>query len=267
MNVNFFWEDVPNLYWGYFQFHNRLAILSHLQNGHTVTLYYKGKDKPLGQYFPSDLIKYFPSKFFIKDADEIVSIDEFVQTANKNIPPENIVRTASDFWSFHLMKTLDEFSMYCDCDVISLKSFPQTNWIITSDNIEDKHITVGIMKGPKQHPIWDYMISHCRKDWYNVQVFTEAVNNFNLKQFECGSHWFHPKCWKYAYDNPLNVHFLLYDKEIPKDSYGIHYYNYRLSRIKPPLDETFIDKFPKSIFAQLCTKYFIKNNIPFTNGE
>ena len=257
--INIYWQDV-DAEWGYWQFSNRLAIVSHLQNGHSVVLWYKGTT-PKGPYFPDDLVKYFPGKIEIRNADDIVSVDEFIRTADKGIPPENIVRTASDYFSFHLMKTLGENEYYCDADVIALKPFPHSTWILTSDNPEENHVTVGIMKGLKNHPIWDYMILHCKKDWYNVQVFSEAVSSFNLRELECASHWFHPVCWKVAYTNPLNVHFLLWEKQLPKTSYGIHYYNYRLSRIQPAIDESFINKFPTSIFAQLCKKNFV--NVPY----
>lgn len=257
MKVHMFWRDIPGVYFSTMQFHNRLAILTHLLVGHEVVLHYSGR-YPEGDYFPDDFVKYFPGKIEIRNADEIVSVDKFIEEAkSKNIPPENYIRTSSDYWSFHLMTKLNDDEMYCDADVIALKPFPNKKWILTSDNIEDKHVTVAMMKGPKDHIIWKHMIDNCRQDWYNVQVLTKAVDYFNLRDEECPAEWFHPVCWKVAYNNSRGLHFLLNETKIP-NSIGIHYYNYRLSRIQPPLDEGFIDKFPKSIFAQLCRKSFVE---------
>ncbi len=152
MKVNFYWKGRD------FQFLNRLTIISHIIVGHEVVIWIEGKH-PGNRYWISDL-----EEVEIKDATEIYK-------TWKDAAAGACVRSVSDIWSFYFGKLYGEY--YSDTDAIALKHWPDQDILLpTYDN---KVVSVGVFRLPKNHPIFNCAIKKRIRSWGNVYIFTKCV--------------------------------------------------------------------------------------------
>lgn len=224
METNFFWRGDG------FQFLNRLTILSHLMVGHKVKIWVSGS-KPKSKYWIDDI-----KDIQIKNADKVVNIKNFLKLPKAN------VRTASALWRFTYLYKYG--GLYCDTDMVALKTFPNDKWIIAS--YDNNVIAIGIIKAPKNHPVFTDCIDNIRPKWGNVRIFTGYCLRHNLKKTH-PNNYFYPK-------NILNRgEGLLKNSKIP-NSYGLHFYFKGASKIN--INHNTINKYPNSILARLQRKIF-----------
>lgn len=240
MNINFYWQGQQ---WDYL---NRLCIASHLQNNHKVTMWLNGEE-PNSQYWIDDL----PVE--IKDANDILNIDEYKMVLeNDNVPTDQIPRLVSDLWSWKLLYIIPNVT-YCDTDIIALKSwnsFDKQSIFTTDDNI---HSTVALLKSKTLYnPIFKYCMDNAAIGWGNMILFTEACKKYK-QEWTHKREVFHPIAAPDVF-HPLTRRPRFLDDTEMYDAKGLHYYNFVVSKYN--IDETWWDKFPNCIFAQLHRKYF-----------
>jgi len=224
IETNFFWRGDD------FQFLNRLTILSHLIVGHKVKIWLSGSE-PKSKYWIDDI-----KDIQIENADDIADIDTFLKLPRAN------VRTAASLFRF---KYLYKFGgLYCDTDMVALKKFPDNEWIIVS--YDDNVIAIGIIKAPKEHPLFVDCIKKIQARWGNVYIFTKYCGKHRLKKTH-PNNYFYPK-------SVLNKgKGLLKNTEIP-NSYSIHLYFNGASNKN--IDHNTIKKYPDSLLAKLQKKVF-----------
>ena len=117
MIANFFWRGND------FQFLNRLAVLSHLVVGHEVRMWVSG-EVPKSRYWIRDI-----KEIEVRNANEVLDVAGFLRRGGN-------LRTASDMWEFAFL--YQHGGLYCDTDIIALKHFPDSEWIISREKILKK---------------------------------------------------------------------------------------------------------------------------------
>ena len=202
-DVNFFWCGPK------FRFLEYMVIKSHLKVGHNAIIWLHG-EKPSTKYWEK-----IEKDVIVRNADVIFDTSDFISSGGNN-------RTAADLWRFNLL--FQRGGLYCDTDAFALKSFPNDEWIICSAETVPDTLSIGVLKAPPNHPIFQECIKTIKMSWGNVQIFTHAYKNFfgNTNPTHC-SELFYPYKWT---DYKRIVH----NYNIPIDAYSVHFYSNVLDR-------------------------------------
>lgn len=244
ITANFFWMGND------FQFLNRLAILSHIKVGHNVVIWLSG-EVPKSKYWIDDI-----SEVKVNNADDIISVDSFYNSILR-ISEAKQLRITSDMWQFVFL--YEYGGLYCDTDVIALKKFPNSEWIISRDS-EDEEGTfaLGIIKAPAKHPVFKYCMHNVKKAWGNTYVFTKAIKQYKL-DLTHPKEAFHPfSCSKHSrYLRETKTSILLKSGDIP-EAYSIHYFSNKTHLLN--IDENTTKEYPDSVLSKLSKWVFEEYN-------
>lgn len=194
--VNFFWHGDD------FRYIDHLVLKSHLKVGHKPILWFSGK-KPDSSFW-----KETEKNVTIKNAYDVFDVREFISTGGNN-------RTGADLWRFHFLYSFG--GIYCDTDVFALRKFPDDEWIVGRDGSNPNYLGIAIIKAPANHEIFLECIANIKKPWGNVALFSELwKKHFGNTNPTHENQLFYPYPWTECSN-------LLKKKEVPWDSYSIHY--------------------------------------------
>jgi len=206
------------------------VLKSHLKVGHVPILWLSGKE-PKGPYWDE-----IQQMLQVKDADTVCNVDNFLSTGGN-------LRTAADLWRFNFL--FKNGGLYCDCDALALKKFPDDDWIVCSENNDDMILSIGVLKAPPKQKLFSDCISNLKKEWGNIEIFTKAyLDHFGHTNSTHNSLFFYPYKWKECYK-------LLSNLEIPDDCYSVHFYTKAL--------EDYLKKRPEVLIARVKQKIFPKS--------
>jgi len=235
--VNFFWRGKD------FDFLSNIVIKSHIKVGHQPIMWISG-NAPSNNYWLD-----ISNKIKIKNADEVCNIDEFIATGGNK-------RTAADLWRFNFL--YKKGGLYCDTDAFAINQFPNDDWIVCSAQNCTEILSIGVLKAPKHHEIFDECIKNVRKNWYNNYVFSESYKKFFGHTNPTHDNLlFYPYKWQ-------NCHNLFDNIPIPEEAYSVHFYgaaleNYVKQYSKKNLKRLLRYKDPKKL-SDCNEEWCIKNS-------
>jgi hypothetical protein len=137
-----------------------------------------------------------------------------------------------------------------------LKHFPDDEWIISRDSGDNEGMfAIGIIKTPSHHPVLLDCIKNVRLGWNNVNVFTAACKSHGL-DLTHPREYFHPyTCGENAGNiREHGIPILLNDGEIWNDSYCIHYFGNKTSKLN--ITQHTLLEYPNSILRKICDNVF-----------
>jgi len=205
-DVNFFWCG-QNFY-----FLEYIVIMSHLKVGHNAIIWLHG-ERPSTKYWQE-----LENNVAIKNADTIFNTSDFISNGGNN-------RTAADLWRFNLL--YQRGGLYCDTDAFALKTFPDDEWIVCSAETIPDTLSIGVLKAPPNHPIFQECINMIKMNWGNIQIFSQAYKNFygNTNPTHI-SELFYPYKW-------ADYKRIVSNYDIPLNSYSLHFYSNALEHNLP----------------------------------
>jgi hypothetical protein len=157
MKVNFFWKGED------FDDFNKICILSHLKVGHDVVLWLSGPPPNTDSWY------HIANKISLMNANYVFDVTDFINGGGN-------LQTASDLWRFHFL--YEYGGWYSDTDAFAIQHFHEDKeWVICSSET-DERLSIGIIKAPPKHPIFLDCITDIKKNWGNVNVFSNAYNKF-----------------------------------------------------------------------------------------
>jgi len=239
--INFFWRGMR------FGFLENIVLKSHIKVGHEPIVWLSG-EKPQSSYW-NDIEK----KITVKNADFAdFKLSEFLVTGGD-------FRTAADLWRFHFLYSFG--GIYCDTDAFALKKFPDDEWIVCSAEKQPHMVSIGVLKAPPplvsigvlkappHHEIFLECISNVRKEWGNVQVFTDAYSkHFGHTNPTHDNKLFYPYRWH-------EWKKLFKKGKLPSNSYSVHFYGKMLEiNLKERLDdynERWCERNPGTLLGKL----------------